>query len=197
MILRGGWYFLFFAAGRFCQESYAEGVARSKDIWGPYEKLPIPLLSTGIVGYDGRDRVKMVGPGHASFPLTSDGATLIVWHASAGHNCHRRAYIARLEWEEVDGGWPRVDFPDPVHVQDRLWLQLTPSPFQVNGAVSLGILGLLLATVGLRATVGVLKNLVMRSVGGCRHWTRSQCSRRAGARQVLAMPVNYAYFADS
>ena len=159
MVRRRGWYFLFFAAGRFCQESYAEGVARSRDIWGPYEKLPIPLLSTGIVGWDASEgSAKIIGPGHASFPLEPDGsAKLIVWHASAGHNCHRRAYVARLEWPEVDGGWPIVDLPDPVQVHDSLWLQMSPLPLRVDGAVSLGILGLLLATVGLPAAVVALK----------------------------------------
>ncbi|CAE7653571.1 unnamed protein product, partial [Symbiodinium sp. CCMP2456] len=166
MVRQGGWYFLFFAAGRFCQESYAEGVARSRDIWGPYEKLPIPLLSTGIVGWDASEgSVKIIGPGHASFPLEPDGsAKLIVWHASAGHNCHRRAYVARIEWLEGDGGWPMVDLPDPVHVHDSLWLQMSPLPLRVDGAVSLGILGLLLATAGLPAAVVALKSASRETV---------------------------------
>lgn len=59
----GAYYYLFFAAGMFCQASYAEGglyarfgcisllgVARSTSLFGPYEKLLVPFLSTGIVG---------------------------------------------------------------------------------------------------------------------------------------------------
>eukprot|EP01047_Picozoa_sp_COSAG01_P043380 COSAG01_NODE_3847_length_5644_cov_25.352209_7_plen_151_part_00 len=37
--------------GRYCQTSYSEGVARAPSIWGPYEKMPVALLSTGLTGY--------------------------------------------------------------------------------------------------------------------------------------------------
>lgn len=39
VVKHGGYYYLFFAAGRYCQESYSEGVARSKSIWG----LSLPI----------------------------------------------------------------------------------------------------------------------------------------------------------
>lgn len=51
IVKRGSWYYLFFAAGKFCQDTYTEGVARSTSIWGPYEKLGVPILSNGIVGF--------------------------------------------------------------------------------------------------------------------------------------------------
>mmetsp|Transcript_11971 Transcript_11971/g.26469 ORF Transcript_11971/g.26469 Transcript_11971/m.26469 type:complete len:475 (-) Transcript_11971:127-1551(-) len=107
VVKRGDWYYLFFAAGRFCQDSYSEGVARSKSIWGPYEKLSVPLLSTGLVG--AAPGGKLVGPGHASFPAGPDGQpTRIVWHASIGENTDRHAFVDAMKWTE--DGWPVVDF---------------------------------------------------------------------------------------
>ena len=108
IVRRGAYYYLFFAAGRFCQDSYAEGVARSHSIFGPYERLGVPLLSTALVGY-GTSGDKLIGPGHASFAWNEDGTTLYAaWHGSEGENCKRHAYVDRVEW--TDDGWPFVDF---------------------------------------------------------------------------------------
>ena len=57
MLKAGGYYYLFFAAGKFCTASYAEGVARATSVWGPFEKLPVPLLSTGITGRTGGQKI--------------------------------------------------------------------------------------------------------------------------------------------
>jgi len=93
VIKRGPYYYLFFAAGRFRDESYAEGVARARAFFGPYRELPVPVLSTHLVGktvvplaeaevpqtlshheqerHRGTapsrlDGQKLIGPGHAS-----------------------------------------------------------------------------------------------------------------------------------
>lgn len=107
LIRRGQYYYLFFASGRYCRPDYAEGVARSKSLWGPYEKLPVPLLSTGMVGntVDKGQTVKLVGPGHAGF-LEIEGDWYAIWHASPGHNCNRRAYSSKLRWLD---DWPVVE----------------------------------------------------------------------------------------
>ena len=89
LVKHGGYYYLFFAAGKYCQPDYAEGVARSKSIWGPYEKLPVPLLSTGMVGYS-QNGEKLIGPGHASFVLDpATGHYYATYHASKGSDCNR------------------------------------------------------------------------------------------------------------
>jgi arabinan endo-1,5-alpha-L-arabinosidase len=106
LIFRGGYYYLFFAAGKYCQDSYSEGVARSKSIWGPYEKMPVPLLSTGLTGNTGGQ--KQVGPGHASF-LTVGQRYFAVYHASPGENCNRHAFVEEMKFDEASG-WPYVDF---------------------------------------------------------------------------------------
>jgi len=97
----------FFAAGRYCTDSYKEGVARSTSIWGPYEKMGIPLLSNGIVGL--ANGQQLVGPGHASYLQDhSSGQWNIVWHASIGENCNRYPFISSLKFGT--DGWPVVDF---------------------------------------------------------------------------------------
>jgi hypothetical protein len=109
LVKRAGWYYLFFAAGKYCQDSYAEGVARARSIWGPYEKLGVPLLSTGLVGYDDSGKNKLVGPGHASFvQAVADGSAAAageyyaVYHASRGENCNRYAFVDRVAFNGAD-----------------------------------------------------------------------------------------------
>lgn len=109
VIKHGGFYYLFFAGGRYCQDSYSEGVARSTSIWGPYVKMQLPLLSTALVGmHDGK---KLIGPGHASFVAhpADENAYYIVYHASVGENCNRYAFVQLLRF---DAGWPYVEFDD-------------------------------------------------------------------------------------
>ncbi|KAL5477939.1 hypothetical protein EMCRGX_G024802 [Ephydatia muelleri] len=111
IVKMNGFYYLFFAAGQYCQDSYSEGVARSPSIWGPYEKMGIPLLSTGLVGT--ADGAKLVGPGHASFVLNATAQQwyavwYAVWHASMGENCNRYAFVSNLEFGA--DGWPYVNF---------------------------------------------------------------------------------------
>ncbi len=104
---RHPYYYLFFAAASYCSNSYSEGVARSKNFWGPYEKLHIPLLSTGIVG--AVNGTKLIGPGHASFIQVSaanpENGWMVVWHASlAGATCVRTTFVSHLFWGDDD--WP-------------------------------------------------------------------------------------------
>eukprot|EP01031_Cornospumella_fuschlensis_P043869 gene43869-53641_t len=111
MIKRNGMYYLFFAAGRYCQDSYTEGVARSSSLFGPYEKLASPLLANGIVGRGRRadgSTDQLVGPGHASIVPYGSGEYRIVYHASIGAACNRYAFINKLAF--TPDGWPYVDF---------------------------------------------------------------------------------------
>jgi len=110
LIKHAGMYYLFFAAGRYCQDSYSEGVARSTSIWGPYEKMPVPLLSTGLVGRarGQHGMEKLIGPGHASFVQdATTGSWFAVWHASIGQNCNRFPFISRMVFGK--DGWPRIE----------------------------------------------------------------------------------------
>ena len=108
VVYHGGYYYLFFASGKYCQDSYAEGVARSKSVYGPYEKLGVPLLNTGMVGNSGG--TKIIGPGHASFVQNSgEDYLMTVWHASIGENCNRYPFITKTTFTGVNG-WPVTDW---------------------------------------------------------------------------------------
>lgn len=115
LIHTNGYYYLFFAAGKFCQDTYTEGVARSTSLWGPYEKLSSPLLTNGLVGVaaDSNGRLtQLVGPGHATiFPvkITSEAPSgwKMIWHASIGENCNRQTFASTLNF--TPDGWPYVE----------------------------------------------------------------------------------------
>jgi GH43 family beta-xylosidase len=112
----GEYYYLFFAAGRYCTDSYTEGVARATNFFGPYEKMTSPLLSDGIVGMAASpstgEQMQMVGPGHAAYLQAGDGSWRIVYHASVGDNCDRYAFIDKLVFGA--DGWPYVNMTSLV-----------------------------------------------------------------------------------
>ena len=108
LVYRDGWYYLFFAGGRFCTDSYIEGVARSRHVFGPYEAMGVPLLTTGLVSRAWGDE-RIIGPGHASF-VRGPGLDewYVAYHASNASACTRYAFIERMRFSTA--GWPYVDF---------------------------------------------------------------------------------------
>eukprot|EP00927_Polykrikos_kofoidii_P005899 TRINITY_DN1236_c0_g1_i3.p1 TRINITY_DN1236_c0_g1~~TRINITY_DN1236_c0_g1_i3.p1 ORF type:complete len:514 (-),score=58.83 TRINITY_DN1236_c0_g1_i3:353-1894(-) len=129
IIKKDGYYYLFFASGKFCTDSYSEGVARSRSVLGPYTKLRVPLLSTAIVGNMVTNGFvsKISGPGHASFVKDERDDWWVVWHASAKGTCERYAFVDRLAWT-VDG-WPYVDFKHPESERiAKPYKEVTPEP---------------------------------------------------------------------
>jgi beta-xylosidase len=106
----GAYYYLFFAAGQYCTDTYTEGVARSTSFFGPYEKMQSPVLSTGIVGVavspSSGKQESLIGPGHATYVQVSD-SWRIVYHASIGDNCNRYSFINNLVFGA--DGWPYVN----------------------------------------------------------------------------------------
>ena len=99
----GDYYYLFYSGARYCDASYAIGVARSKSPRGPFEKRPTPLVTS-----DG----SWAGPGHpAAF-----APGLLAYHAyrldegapscdASTANKRRHVRIERINYE---GGWPRL-----------------------------------------------------------------------------------------
>jgi beta-xylosidase len=108
IIKQGDYYYLFFASGRYCEDTYMEGVARSRNVFGPYEKMAIPILSTGLVGNS--NGKKLLGPGHASVVNNRVGEWDLVWHASTGADsaCQRYPFVSNVKF--TGDGWPYVDF---------------------------------------------------------------------------------------
>lgn len=105
---RGGWYYLFYSGGAYCNATYAVGVARSRHPLGPFVKRGAPILTSGH---------HWVGPGHNSLTHGPDGKLYLVYHAyhltegtpvcgTATHDNNRRhTLIDRVTYVN---GWPRV-----------------------------------------------------------------------------------------
>jgi len=128
LIKHGDYYYLFFASGRYSKWDYSQGVARSKNLWGEYEKLRVPFLSSGLVGNGmspwadnggafetsphGKTE-KLWGPGHAGF-IKDSGKWYTIFHADPAKKIGvkwdaRSAYVSEMGWKD---GWPYAIAPD-------------------------------------------------------------------------------------
>jgi arabinan endo-1,5-alpha-L-arabinosidase len=106
VVLRDGWYYLFFSGDRCCDRDpkYAVMVARSRDALGPYEALEAPILEASDA---------WLAPGHNSVATDDTGNDWIVYHAvdpvrhaaRQAPGVERMMLIDRLEYRD---GWPRV-----------------------------------------------------------------------------------------
>lgn len=101
LVRRDGFYYLVYS-GNVYDHRYRTGVARSADLFGPYEKLGPPILA---------NNERWVGPGHGSL-LAVGGRDYFVYHAwtNAGDGKHdggkgRHVLVDRVDWES---GWPRI-----------------------------------------------------------------------------------------
>lgn len=114
VVRRGGWYYLFYSGNTYCDGRYAVGVARRRgDPYGPFEKLPHPILTSGR---------RFLGPGHNAVTVGPDGERYILFHAydrrEGQPSCSdetgqpRHTLIKRIVFR---GGWPRVVTGAPRH----------------------------------------------------------------------------------
>ena len=101
LIKRNGWYYLFYS-GNFIDERYRVGVARSKNVLGPYTKHNGPILGNNKT---------WVGPGHQAV-TTVDGIDYLVYHAWAvkadgtrDTSKGRLLMVDRIEWVN---DWPQI-----------------------------------------------------------------------------------------
>jgi GH43 family beta-xylosidase len=101
LVRRDDYYYLLYS-GNVYDHRYRTGVARSADLFGPYEKLGPPILA---------NNERWVGPGHGTL-LPVDGLDQFVYHAwtNAGNGTHdgdkgRHVLVDRVVWEN---GWPRI-----------------------------------------------------------------------------------------
>jgi beta-xylosidase len=101
---RGGYYYLFYSGSACCGRncSYALGVARAKDMLGPWEKAP----SNPILAGNGAWRC----PGHGSMVEDPDGRVWLLYHAYA-----QTGFVAtgrEMLLDEVvfaANGWPAIN----------------------------------------------------------------------------------------
>jgi beta-xylosidase len=104
---RDGYYYLFYSANSYANDHYAEGVARSRSPFGPFEKHPTPIL---------RSSAEWKGPGHGDFTTDAQGHSWFVYHAwKAGHvgpdgGLGRQLLIDPITWKN---GWPQINDGHP------------------------------------------------------------------------------------
>ncbi len=117
LIKYNGYYYLFYSAGDWCLSTFVTGVARSTNLFGPYEKMKVPLLSNGVVG---RGRLQstdtaqqLLSPGAATILQLDADTFRIVYHAVLGTataaTCNNKyPYMNPLKFDA--NGWPYVEF---------------------------------------------------------------------------------------
>jgi arabinan endo-1,5-alpha-L-arabinosidase len=115
IVHRDGWYYLWYSGDRCCENPphYAAMVARSRDVLGPYRRLPPRRKGGGAVVLG--DGERFLGPGHNSVVRDARGRDWIVYHAVdsrrpllGGGGIRRVLLIDPIAYRD---GWPVVDGP--------------------------------------------------------------------------------------
>jgi len=102
------YYYLFYSGNGYSSSRYAVGVARSKNVNGPYEKAATPVLSQIA---DQAPSHLFAGPGHCSVVhVPTTGADVMIYHSwysgKIGQSPGRVVLADRVYWD--DEGWPHV-----------------------------------------------------------------------------------------
>jgi xylan 1,4-beta-xylosidase len=107
---KDGFYYLMVAEGG-TEEAHSETIARSKDIWGPYNSNPAnPILAHANGAGQGNP---IQGVGHADIVNAHDGSYWIVFHgyrtigSGVQHTLGRETCLAPVSWPK--NGWPVVN----------------------------------------------------------------------------------------
>lgn len=107
LIYHEGWYYLFYSGNIFAVDEYAVGVARSRDVWGPYEKFTEPIMA--------QDK-DFSGPGHQFVIQDKEGRWHMFYHARMKAVENSSRYLMHDFIRFGDDGWPRVNdgHPSPL-----------------------------------------------------------------------------------
>jgi xylan 1,4-beta-xylosidase len=106
---KDGFYYLMIAEGG-TEEAHSETIARSKNIWGPYNSNPSNPILTHCSAAGQNNPIQ--GVGHADIVQAHNGSWWIVFHGyrSIGgthHTLGRETCLAPVSWPE--NGWPVVN----------------------------------------------------------------------------------------
>ena len=111
---KDGWYYLLISEGG-TELAHRLTIARSKNIYGPYEANPQnPLLThCSMAGQNSQ----IQGTGHGDLVQAKDGSWWMVFLAyrnfgGSYHHLGRETYLAPVEWKQ--GEWPVVNGGKPV-----------------------------------------------------------------------------------
>jgi xylan 1,4-beta-xylosidase len=105
ILRRGAWFYLFYSGNSCCGRrcNYALGVARSRNLLGPYEKHPAnPILA---------ENQTWQCPGHGSIVTDDQGRDFLLYHtyrrSESAFFIGREAVLDQVSWGP--DGWPKVN----------------------------------------------------------------------------------------
>ena len=105
ILRRGEWFYLFYSGNACCGRrcDYALGVARSRDLLGPYQKYAgNPILA---------ENKTWQCPGHGSIVTDSEGRDFLLYHAyrksDSAFFIGRETLLDRVVWGP--DGWPKIN----------------------------------------------------------------------------------------
>src|SRR5450759_1458595 len=128
---KDGFYYIIAAEGG-TEEAHSETIARSKNVWGPYNPNPSnPILTHCNAAGQGNP---IQGVGHADIVQAHDGSWWIVFHGyrSIGgtyHTLGRETCLAPVSWPE--NGWPVVNGNGTI-IENMTCPTLPLKPFQAE-----------------------------------------------------------------
>lgn len=111
---KDGYYYLLISEGG-TELAHRLTIARSKDIYGPYESNPANPILTNC-NMKGQS-MQIQGTGHGDFVQAADGSWWITFlayrnYGGSYHHLGRETYLAPVEWKE--GEWPVVNGGNPI-----------------------------------------------------------------------------------
>lgn len=129
LIRHHGWYYLLYSGNGYNSDYYAVAAARSRNIWGPYEKNPRPLL---------KGDKHFRGPGH-QFVIQHENGTWYMFYHSWLHNLEQGQRYLMVDIMEFDNdGWPTInnghpgrynpEAPKHIHQYREQQKKQTPTP---------------------------------------------------------------------
>lgn len=117
---KDGYYYLLISEGG-TELAHRLTIARSKDIYGPYESNPNnPILTNCSMKGQGK---QIQGTGHGDFVEAADGSWWITFlayrnYGGSYHHLGRETYLAPVEWKE--GEWPVVNGGNAIDTLMRI-----------------------------------------------------------------------------
>ena len=127
---KDGWYYLLISEGG-TEMGHSLTVARSRDIWGPYESNPANPILTHFRTAAENNQIQATG--HGDFVEAPDGSWWVVFlafrrYGGDYHHLGRETFLAPVTWEN---GWPVINGGNPVEAEMEVpasWTAEAPSP---------------------------------------------------------------------
>lgn len=113
---KDGWYYLLISEGG-TEMGHNLTIARSRDIWGPYESNPANPILSHFRSVAENNQIQATG--HGDFVEAPDGSWWVVFlafrrYGGDYHHLGRETFLAPVTWEN---GWPIINGGNPVEAE--------------------------------------------------------------------------------